>query len=246
MNKVLFPRIFYWLMLFIPLTVAAFYPTYFSKIFTNLPSIYHVHAFFMTLWIALVIIQPYLIYKKKTKQHKLLGKLSYVLMPLVLTAAWLMTRHSYFNFIDAELDKLPAATPRTISAELRIAAGEYMRIGIVYLFLLGLFYLLAVINRKKMVYHATYMFAAALTLIGPTVDRIVIPLLIEYKVNIDVFISSFLLIDILLVTLLIYQLRKGTTIKATVTALALYITAQIIFYVFPSISIWKIIIDPIG
>lgn len=57
MKKVLFPNITYWLLLFIPLTVIGFYPTYFSQIFASVPSIYHIHAFFMLLWIALAILK---------------------------------------------------------------------------------------------------------------------------------------------------------------------------------------------
>ena len=243
MNKILFPRIFLWLLLFIPLTLVGFYPTYFSQFIAGVPSIYHIHAFFMTLWIVLAVLQPYLIYKKKTKQHKFLGKLSYFIMPLVLISAWFMTRHSYFNFINAELTKTHATK---VTDELRIAAGEYMRIGVVYASLLAIFYLLAVINRKRMVYHATFMFAATLTLIGPTVDRIIIPQFINYKISIDVFISSFLLIDALLIALLIYQYRKGTTIKPVISALMIYVVMQTVFYIFPKMKLWYLIIDPLG
>lgn len=243
MNKILFPRIFLWLLLFIPLTLVGFYPTYFSQFITGVPSIYHIHAFFMTLWIALAVLQPYLIYKKKTKQHKLIGKLSYFIMPFVLMSAWFMTRHSYFNFISAELTKTHATL---VTDELRIAAGEYMHIGVVYASLLAIFYLLAVINRKRMAYHATFMFAATLTLIGPTVDRIIIPQFIHYKISIDVFLSSFLLIDAILIMLLIYQYRKGTTIKPVISALMIYVVMQTVFYVFPKMKLWYLIIDPLG
>lgn len=243
MNKVVFPRIFLWLLLFIPLTLVGFYPTYFSQLIYGIPSIYHVHAFFMTLWIAMAVLQPYLIHRKKTKQHRVIGKASYFIMPLVIVSAWFMTRYSYFNFIQAELAKTKS---HEITSELRIAAGEYMRTGVLYGFLLADFYLLAVLNRKKMVYHATFMFAATLTLIGPTVDRIIIPQLIRYKISIDVFLPSFLLIDALLFTLLIYQYRKRTTLRPVLIALSIYIAMQTVFYVFPTMKFWHLIIDPMG
>ncbi len=243
MNKVLFPRIFLWLLLFVPLTLVGFYPTYFSQLIYGVPSIYHIHGFFMTLWIVMAVLQPYLIYRKKTKQHRVVGKASYFIMPLVILSAWFMTRYSYFNFIQAELAKTKL---HEVTSDVRIAAGEYMRIGVLYGFLLATFYLLAVINRKRMAYHATFMFAATLTLIGPTVDRIIIPLLIQYKISIDVFLSSFLLIDALLIALLIYQYRKGTTLRPVLIALSICIAMQTVFYVFPAMKLWHLIIDPMG
>ncbi len=155
-----------------------------------------------------------------------------------------MIRHSYFKFIDDETAKL-AATGKTIPAEeMVINAAEYMNIGVLYWIWLGTFYLLAVINRKKMVFHATYMFAAILTLLGPTVDRILIPLYLKYGLNINFFISTFILIDLLLISLLIYQYRKGTVIKASAVALTIYIAGQLIFFLLPRIYLWKILIDP--
>ena len=191
----------------------------------------------------MAVLQPYLIYRKKIKQHRVVGKASYFIKPLVIVSAWFMMRYSYFNFIQAELSKNRS---QVITNELRTAAGEYMRIGIVYAFWLAVFYLLAVIKRKKKVYHATYMFAATLALIGPTVDRIIIPWLINYKVPVDLFLISFLLIDALLIALLIYQWRKGTTIKAVLTALSIYFSVQVSFYGFPAIKLWRYIIDLFG
>jgi hypothetical protein len=244
MNKVLFPNIAYWLALFIPLTFIGFYPTYFSKLFSGVPSIYHIHAFFMLLWIALAILQPYLIYRKKTKQHKLLGKISYLLMPLVLLTAWMMMRHSYFNYINAELQKLPAGS--IVAEQIKIIAANNLKIGILYGISLALFYGLAVYFRKKIVYHATFMLAATLSLTGPTLDRVLYPLLVKYQLPINDFIISFLVIDLVLLALLIYQRNKGTGINATLFSLLFYISWQVLFYLLPVIKIWKWIVDPLG
>ncbi len=200
----------------------------------------------MLLWIALILVQPWLILRKKTKLHKSLGKLSYILMPVVLFTAWLMIRHSYFKFITDETAKL-AKDGKTISAaEMILNAGEYMNIGVLYWLWLGIFYSLAIIHRKTMVAHASYMFAAILTLLGPTVDRILIPLYINYNLPVNFFIATFILIDLLLVALLLYQRQQGVSGKATFTALIIYLAGQSVFFMFPRVYFWKITIDPFG
>lgn len=244
LNKILFPKLNWWLWLLIPLTFFGFNPSYFSKLFTRLPSIFHIHAFFMLLWIGMILIQPWLIYKKKTRLHRTFGKISYFLMPIVLFTTWLMIRHGYFKFIENETAKMAIEGKIIPTLEMSINAAEYMNIGILYWLWLGIFYFLAVINRKKIIHHATYMFAAILTLLGPTVDRILIPMYISYNLQVNFFITTFILIDIVLVVLLIYQSRKRIPTKAVIVALGIYIFGQVIFFVFPRIYLWKILIDP--
>lgn len=244
LNKILFPKFTWWLWLLIPLTFLGFNPSYFSKIFTGLPSIFHIHVFFMVMWIAMILIQPWLIFKKKTKLHKSIGKFSYFLMPLVLLTTWLMIRHSYFKFIADETSKFASEGKKIPADEMIINAAEYMNIGVLYWLWLAIFYSLAVINRKKIVLHATFMFAAILTLLGPTVDRILIPYFIKYNLQVNFFITTFILIDLILAALLIYQWKKGLTPKATMTALGIYIFGQAIFFMFPRMYLWKVLIDP--
>ncbi len=246
LSKILFPKITWWLWLLVPLTFLGFYATYFSKFFTQLPSIFHIHAFCMMMWIALILVQPWLILKKKTKLHKTLGKFSYLLMPVVLLTAWLMIRHSYFKFITDETAKLAKEGKTIPTNEMIINAAEYMNIGVLYWLWLGIFYTLAIIHRKKMVAHASYMFAAILTLLGPTVDRILIPIYLSNNLSVNFFIVTFILIDLLLVALLFYQWKQGSAIKATLTSLVIYVLGQLIFFLLPRMYLWKVLIDPFG
>lgn len=244
LTKILFPKITWWLWLLLPLTYLGFYATYFSKFFTTLPSIFHVHAFFMMGWIAMILVQPWLIVQKKTRLHKKIGKFSYFLMPVVLFTAWLMIRHSYFKFITDERARLAKEGKTMPAGELILNAAEYMNIGVLYWLWLGIFYSLAVIHRKKMVAHASYMFAAILTLLGPTVDRILIPLFISNNLTVNFFITTFILIDLLLAALFYYQWKQGVSVKATLIALMIYLAGQLVFFMLPRIYFWKILIDP--
>ena len=73
------------------ITLIGFYPTYISKFpsFTDITSIHHFHGAMMMIWFLLLIIQPFLIGYKKYTIHRTLGKLSYVIAPLVLFSIFL-------------------------------------------------------------------------------------------------------------------------------------------------------------
>ncbi len=198
----------------------------------------------MVVWIIMILVQPWLIMRKKTKLHKRIGKLSYFIMPVVLFTAWLMIRHSYFQFMADETAKVSAAAQTVTQQEMNARAAEYMSIGVLYWLWLGVFYVLAVINRKKIVAHATYMFAAILTLLGPTLDRIIIPLYVKYDLNIHFFITTFILINLLLLALVLYQFKKGTAIKPALVSLGIYIAGQLLYFFLPGRFFWNILIDP--
>src|SRR6186713_475252 len=68
------------------LTLAGFYPTYISKFpaFENITNVQHFHGAMMMIWFSLLIVQPFLIGYKKHDVHRTLGKLSYVVVPVVL------------------------------------------------------------------------------------------------------------------------------------------------------------------
>ena len=243
-DKFLLPKLTWWLLLLIPLVLFGFFPTYYGKLFDKLPSIYHVHATFMSLWVIMAIVQPYLINTKKAKMHRLIGKASYFIMPVVLFTAWLMIRHSYFLFITGEADR--AKTERVVVDldKLSQDAATYMRIGVLYWLWLLVFYTLAVVNRKRLLYHSTFMLAAVLTLLGPTVDRILYHVYGWLKISPDPFIATFLLIDILLLVILIYQRRNGKSPWPVFISLAIYLVGQLIFYFLPGLGIWRILIEP--
>ena len=77
----------YFLLLLIPLTFAGFYKTYigqFPDFEEKIDSFIHFHALIASLWILILIIQPFLILNKKYAAHRTIGKLSYILFPLLI------------------------------------------------------------------------------------------------------------------------------------------------------------------
>lgn len=232
----IYPNLGYWLMLFVFAAFAGFYVTYFSKLFDAFPSIVHIHFAFMSTWMVLAITQPLIIKYKKFALHKKLGKVSYLLLPLVLITSFLMMRHSYQNQLDLLIANIGAGLESMTFEEGLILLGSYQAIGFVYLIWLATFYSLAIYNKKNPRIHARYMIATVLTFIGPTLDRILyylfdIPFILP---GIPAEYASFFLIDLLLSYLIIRDVRKGKNFTPFTYALGIYILFQVLYTLIPN------------
>lgn len=228
----------YWFMLFIGLAFAGFYTTYFTRIFEPNPAIIHIHFVLMALWLAMLIAQPFLIKYKQLAWHRLIGKFSYVLVPVLLFTGFLLMRNEYYrNIARLEKDVTDGLKAYSQPEILKLAAAA--PIALVYFVWFLLFYLLAIINRRNSNKHARYMVATALTLTGPTVDRIIgIHFGIESIAGVSSFIVSFLLIDMVLAYLLYLDYRHKRDPKALLTCLVGYVIGQLFYFIVPLFDWW--------
>lgn len=145
----------------VPLVLLGFWKTYFSKFFgdtSSLTGYVHFHAIVMTGWVTLLIAQPMLIKQKKLKIHRLLGKVSYFLMPLILVSMLLLI-HKGGNLRPIE--------ERTFVNALIPLIGPIV---------IGFCYVVAILNRKNTAIHARAMVGTGLALLDPTLMRILGPL----------------------------------------------------------------------
>ncbi len=228
----------YWFLLLIVLVFAGFYPSYFSTFFEPKNAILHIHFTLMTLWIAMLITQPFLIKYKKLPLHRMLGKISYLLFPLVLISAFLMIRYSYYNLVYDLQQKASQGLNQFNNDQILQQAAFYEAIAFFYFFLFALFYSLAIINKRKSAIHSRYMMAHALTLLGPTVDRIVffnlkLPTFITYEL------PTLIIIDILLVLLLLKDYKDKRPTKTLWICLLIYVTGQVLYFTIPYTNGWQ-------
>lgn len=179
----------------------------------------------------LVIVQPFLIHHKKPRLHQTLGKLSYLLIPLLVLTTWMVMKQSYSNQLAAFENDLAQGVAPYSYEEGRIVIASYTAIAFVYLVWLTVFYGLAVFFRKQTSIHARFMIAAALTFLGPTLDRILFFWfdLTTVGFEIPVVAGSFLLIDLILVVLLIQDFRKNKSPLPFLLALSLYLLLQVFY-----------------
>ena len=139
-----------------------FYRTYivFFPAFEGFQFIHHFHGVLMLVWMALLIIQPWLIARRKHRIHKLIGRLSFVLAPLLIISIFLVSRMTYYRGLSQDAPMSDAI------AEIALNIGSLL----VFIIL----YALAVLNTKRTFYHMRYMIGTALLMIGPGLGRALI------------------------------------------------------------------------
>ena len=132
-----------------------FYKTYFGFFprFEGTSWVVHFHVFTILSWFAMLLAQGWLAKNGRIEQHRKIGRLSYLLAPLILIGFVLITNHGQLKNKDAGL------------------LGATIFDGGMFV----LFYVLAIINRRNTAYHARYMILTAIPFINPGLGRFISP-----------------------------------------------------------------------
>ena len=231
-----YPNTGYWFLLLIPLVFIGFYPTYFAPSSGKAPSVIHIHFTLMALWVIILMVQPFLFRYKKLALHRKLGKLTYVLVPLLLISAFFMIRFSYYRFIGNFYQQNASADPHQVLKE----AASYEAIAFLYFGWLALLYSMAIINRRRSSVHARYMVATALTMLGPTVDRIVYSgfKVIKFGGIIPIETVSFFIADGILAILLWKDYKNKKSTKALMISLSIFVIGQTVYFLIQKTNAW--------
>ncbi len=151
-----FSRSGFWTLSLLGMAVAGFWKPYLSRIGAGVDVLTHVHAVTVTAWLLLLASQAFLIRQHRPTTHRMLGRVSYVLMPAILASA-----------IALAVSRLHMSR-----ANLPIERSEMFFIQIGATMLLAAFYLLAMIHRRRPSRHARYMIGTGLVMIDPIVARV--------------------------------------------------------------------------
>jgi len=132
----------------------AFWPRYFHNPLSVLDYHVHLHSVFATTWCVMLVAQAFLIRTNQRSTHRQVGRLSFILAPLV----FLSTLSAFHNVMQAD-----GMSPH----------GQHLlalMIGEVILF--ASMYGLAMYYRDNPAVHARYMICTPLPMIGPVFNRI--------------------------------------------------------------------------
>ncbi len=124
--------------------------------FEGLSIAHHFHGVMLMSWFAMLIIQPILIRLNKREWHRQIGKISYLQIPLLLFSIFWVTKVGFFRNI--------TLMPRPV------AIGN-LTLDLPAIVAFGLFYILAMVNKKNTASHMRYMIATSLLMIGPGLGR---------------------------------------------------------------------------
>ena len=146
----------YWSAGFLVLAVAGFWPSYFGLLPARLDLLTHAHAALMTIWLAMLIAQPFLIRRDRRPAHRLIGRTSYGLVPLIVVV-WILLTHLR-----------AAAMPDDVFER----DGRFFYLPFVSAVLFVVAWGLAIWRRHTPPLHARYMIGTALAAIDAVVARL--------------------------------------------------------------------------
>lgn len=178
--------------------LVAFWPSYYSRLSAQPSPYFHAHGLALTAWVALLVGQAWLMRSGRRGTHRRLGKLAWVVAPLVVVAT-IQFAHFRVQVVPPPLD---ASTLYFLTLVLMALAA------FVVLFSLAMYY------RTQPVRHARYMIATLFPFFTPVTDRLIarfapslIPMVPAIGGSPVVGVVGFLLADAMLVGLAIWDWR---------------------------------------
>jgi hypothetical protein len=138
-----------------------FYKTYiqFFPNFQGFRYVQHFHGAMMMGWLIMLVVQPILILSGRFGLHRLLGKASYILAPLVLVSMYLISQFRFRGIMESSG---------------QAGAVAHLALNLPNIVFFAVLYTLAVIYRGRAELHMRYMVSTAFVLVGPGLARALI------------------------------------------------------------------------
>ena len=138
------------------LAVAAFWPMYLSKNWAAIDRYTHAHAVFGTLWMLILVMQPFLILRGDRLAHRMAGRASLFVALAFVISGLLLAHYRVSRMTEAAFakDGIHIYLPLAFAALFAVACGLGFR------------------WRKSAPVHARFMLSTALLLVDPVLARI--------------------------------------------------------------------------
>ncbi|HKJ16398.1 MAG TPA: hypothetical protein VJ984_03495 [Xanthomonadales bacterium] len=221
-NQSIFRNSVYFLVLIPIFAVWGFWVTY----FTRPPGSYniweHVHGLAMFAWCIMLVAQSFLIRTNHRSVHRALGKISYILAPLIVISTLFLANYKL--------------NVRQLNNEGLYIFG--LQIFIIILF--AIFYTMAIVRRKKSDVHARWMICTAFTMLDPIFARIIA--VNFYQVPFETGViqwMTFAFIDVIVIFLVIKDWKSSGRRDVFLPALALLAVAQTAMLTVWDTATWK-------
>lgn len=199
------------------LVVPAFWPSYLFPPKYESDWHVHLHGVAMFAWVALLVAQAWLI-RARRPAHRALGKVSFVLVPLIVYSTLSLAHYRMRHGLDAEL-----------------LYFFYVQLSLLAIFVTS--YVLAIANRRSPAVHARYMVCTALAIFDPIVAR-----LLGFYLGIDwpyLQMMTFAMIDGILAWLLVRDIQARFPKPVFPAMLALVVATQIPTFFISDTPVWK-------
>ena len=210
------------LAILVPFVVLAFWPMYLSRSLVDVDRYTHFHSITGTLWFALLLIQPLLIHRYHYSLHRMLGYGSYLLAPLFVVAAILLSHHRLVSMDEATFAVEGFSHYLPFYGSVVFAAA----------YLLGLYY------RRLPEAHGRFMLATAIPLIDPVIGRVFFFYLPELP-HPMLYQAVTFSIATALAALLVFSYKGPQNVRrALVSYLVLLVVLEVGWFTFSRTEIW--------
>ena len=217
--------VYFFVIIFVIIFVG-FFKSYFGLVpdFKGVDMTMHFHGILLTAWFALLILQPILIRTGHYYVHRLLGKCSYLLVPLIIYSMLLIIKHMYLR------EGTTTMTEKERLADLFLPISQMIAFAVLYV--------LAMVNKKKTSLHLRYIIACSLVLLAPGLERIPIYWFSQPEQQSTLF--AFLVTDLIFVTLVFYDRKNKRNYKPYMVALSILLIAHVSFLLIPMSGLWQL------
>jgi len=189
-ERFFYDRAYLWLLLAPLVTFLGFFPSYFGQLASTGIG-HHIHGVTATLWMLLLVTQPFLYSRNMMKMHRYMGRFSLLLVPVLVITGLVMVHKM-------------------------ITEGQYpqmvaYQLGFIDFFVLTqfvVFYVLAIKNIKRTEYHARWMVSTVIGPLIPAITRLLFWMFAVPSFTLALNIS-YSLTEIVLLMLIFNEYRRG-------------------------------------
>lgn len=218
----LYPRASYYLVALLLLALAAFYPSYLSRL-GDTDWVRHFHGGVSLAWMLLLVVQGVLVRRRKFAVHRALGKSAYVIAPLFLVSGLLIIQ-----------DMAQGGNPFQQAFGARLAWVDLLATG----FFAAAVYL-AIRHRRDVHLHARWMATTALLLLPPALGRLA-PAVLPFVQSFDAaFHAAFVATEVLVLLLILDDHRTGRRLRPYRALLALTALQHVGFAFIGDVPAWQ-------
>jgi len=138
-----------------------FFKTYiqFFPRFEGFRYVQHFHGAMMMGWLVMLLVQPILILAGKFELHRLLGRASFLLAPLVLVSMYWISQFRYKGILESSG---------------QAAAVAHLALNLPNIAFFAVLYLLAIYYKHRTELHMRFMVSTVFVLVGPGLARAMI------------------------------------------------------------------------
>lgn len=217
----LYPRAVFYFLLLLAVALIGFSGSYFMRLADN-NLVRHAHAVTAFAWVLLLIVQAWLMRRRKIVLHRKLGRSSLVLAPLFVVSGLFLVQ-----------DMLARPGPFIEPFAVRLA---FIDLTTLAWFVVA--YCLALRHRRDTPLHARYMASTALLVLPPALTRalgMLVPGITSFEMALH---AGYVVTELLIVLLLVHDLRKERLRPPYVLLLAVIVLQQVAFVLLPGMSWW--------